>query len=1456
MKNSTRFFIFILIAIVSCLKVFSSELALPTKPLFVDGDKTPLVMLIMGRDHTLYYEAYNDASDLDGDGKLDIHYDPRLPIPYYGLFDSYKCYSYASDLFTPISTTTTKKCSGSWSGDFLNYLTTSRIDALRKVLYGGLRYNDSDNVNAPIITRAYIPKDAHSWGKVWDPAIMNTTEAGNLKISDYAPLLDSKVYFFASTTLTANKNKPLLRVLETVQNPSKPLNIWGWVSRESTADGGGDVGGIAGDYMDNYSGTVNSARTDYTVRVKVCVAGLLESNCVKYPNGNYKPTGILHDYGDGIIPKIEFGLISGSYKENLSGGVLRAKIGKLKDEIDQSTGQLKTRTGGVGIFDTLNKLKVVEFNGASYQPCGWVTDKAIEQTDHKCVDWGNPIGEMLFESMRYFAGAKEPRTEFAEASDDNELKQDSWDDPFQASGRQRCDLPINLIISDINPSYDSDQIPGSAFNSDFSDSTLSDLNVAKETKIISDAEGLSGGTFFIGDNLGINGINTPTAKKITDLGHIRGLSPQEPTKLGSFYAAGVAYYGLQHDLNKNVSDDQKARTMAIALASPLPSIKLTVGGVKGAVTLIPYAKSVGGSGINAAQDKFQPTNGIVDYYVESMTDTKGKFRINFEDVEQGADHDMDMIVIYEYEVINNTQVKVTLTSEYASGGIDQHAGYVISGTTADGLYLDVKDQSGNKVTYYLDTVDPTSKDARYLLGSSNVNKNKDLGFGPITRTFTVDPNKTAAGLLESPLYYAAKWGSFVDVKKGDPGVLNGKPDDGEWDKNKAGSPDNYFLVTNASKLKDQLETAFEEASKDTRSSTSMSYTSSQITNDSLSFDSSFEAQHWSGNVTAYPLVDGKISSTPKWDADARIQAQGAANRIIFTMGDDGTKRVFAPPKSVGELNGSSSGLNKLQIDKLLQEIPPLTTDSLKLGYVTALVNYLRGDSTYEDKGSIVPALNKSFRQRNGMLGDIVHSTPVYGVSSGDQQPFVIFGANDGMVHILNATTGDELFAYVPSTAYDNLYRVAQINYDTNHRFFVDGNIKIVTINDGANSRTIAIGTFGLGAQGAWALDLTNLKSVSATAGSANSRLLWEITGTKSSRFGYITNAPAIISAKSGDSNKWVAIFGNGYNTSEIDAATDSNGEGALLVVDVLTGTVENTLLTGRGIAQDPITDLKRPNSLTEPVVADRDLDGTGDVLYAGDLFGNVWKVDIKGKDIADWSFDQGTGTKPKPLFTAVSREGISQPITQRPSVAYHPVDGLLVMVGTGKYIETTDVAVDDQPTQTIYGIWDKPGRTTDITRSTLLEQSITKEIAATETIKGQRETSKNLIDWAQHDGWYLDLYYDGKNNGERLNSRIVVRNTTAAFTTLIPSADPCNGGGSGWYMEVGIYTGSNSYVGNNLVDHSALLDKIPSEPVVTFITNPKGDKEVINNVKINGGTPYESPGTTVNTGAISWQMLY
>src|SRR5690606_13994372 len=309
-------------------------------PLFLPGAVPPLNMLVLARDHTLYYEAYNDASDLNGDGTPDVGYKPDQ-IDYYGYFDSYKCYTYGSGRFTPVSTTTTKRCSGQWSGDFLNYVTTSRIDALRKVLNGGRRSIDSNSMT--VLERSHIPQDAHSWGKEYE-----SISRDGYALPDYTPLPlpnSGRRHLFANTTLLSGST-PLLRVLT-----HRSHRIWDWVSIERP---------VAGNRLEHGASGPSFTPTDYTVRVEVCKAGLLESNCKQYPDGNYKPVGLLQEFGED--DKMLFGLLSGSYTNNTRGGVLRKNVASIGDEIDPDTGRF--RTDVVGIIGTIDRLRTTGFGGS------------------------------------------------------------------------------------------------------------------------------------------------------------------------------------------------------------------------------------------------------------------------------------------------------------------------------------------------------------------------------------------------------------------------------------------------------------------------------------------------------------------------------------------------------------------------------------------------------------------------------------------------------------------------------------------------------------------------------------------------------------------------------------------------------------------------------------------------------------------------------------------------------------------------------------------------------------------------------------------------------------------------------------------------------------------------------------------------------------------------------------
>lgn len=1453
-----------------------ANLQLSDVPLFLEPKVSPLNMLVVGRDHKLYYEAYNDASDLNGDKELDIGYRGYLPNPtdaapnnkgidYYGYFDSYKCYTYASDLFTPARFTSDKTCGGDgeWSGDFLNYLTMSRIDALRKVLYGGKR--DVDTSSQTILIRSHIPMDAHSWGKEYsanDP----------YDIRQYTPYArpTSGRHLFANTTPNPgdetwedNRNRlPRLRIML-----DQPYRIWEWVSRESP---------VAGTRVSPAgSSDVSVTFSELTVRVEVCKSDKIAAagtktteTCKKYPNNNYKPTGLLHEFGEN--DSMLFGLLTGSYTANKSGGVLRKNIGSINDEITAEDGTLIS--GVTGIIKTLDRLQVAGYTryvdsvnnngtprntsddwdnrgGTSYD-CGLPAMGKGPPADGKCMMWGNPVAEMMYETLRYFRG-KQPTSAFTVENNNLAvettlgLPRPAWQDPYAREKFPTCAKPFQTVMADINNSYDTDQLPGTNFGS-FSGDADDDLNVGTLATLITQKENISG-SYFIGQS-GAEYDGSPKPKAVTDLGLIRGLAPEEPTKEGGYYAASVAYHGLMTDANPR--SDEKVQTFGVALASPLPEIKIPVGTTTDPrfVTLVPYAKSVkyNADGIDARQGQFQPTNQIVDFYIESIAadQRSGTLRVNFEDVEAGNDHDMDAIVRYSYRVLANGNVQVDVSSDYQAGGIIHHIGYVISGVQNPGVYLVVQDcnHTGTGTTDADYTCNP-GQDIDYFLdtpGTEPPAPNNDWEDGEALKGFSrreFSPSGTGASQLQPPLWYAAKWGGFKDAKDGP--NRNNMPDGAEWDENGDGNPDNYFLVTNALTLSEQLREAFREIIDRSSTSASASVNSGAISTTTRIYQAKFDTETWTGQLFAYGLgPDGKLdTSTPVWEAHKVIPAPNS--RKIYTLNTDNSKVEFKP--------------DVLDAGRLAQIHPTVAT-------AQNIVRFVRGEEGIA-----------GFRPRpNGVLGDIVSSAPIYVgpprgryaddleaksyaefVATKRKRDGVVYvGANDGMLHAFKADhlvdpdgddgpdrgsrvddEGEELFAYVPKTVIGNLGALTRLSYS--HRFFVDGSPNSADVFTNNDWRTVLIGGLNYGGQGIYAIDVTNPDSLGASS------VMWEINDRTSPDFidlGYTYSQPAIVRLQDGT---WGAVFGNGYNSTEADGAPSATGNGVLFIVDIETGQLLRKFDTGRGTAQDP-TGAGRPNGLATPTLIDVDGDRVVEYAYVGDLFGNVWKIDLTSEDSDDWDFAFKDGSAPAPFFVA-SDGGKStddnpetlevpakvQPITSRIEVARGPSGaGAMLLFGTGKFLENSDKVILPRADQTFYALLDAfDGETID-SRAELVKQTIEQEYNLARGAKGRR-TSAIGLDRTKK-GWYLDLVSPAPTGyqGERVVTNPIVRDDRVIFNTLIPANDPCGYGGTSWTMVLDLLSGSRLPEAQYDTDGNGEIDE-NDDKEASGITDGEGDGGIL-----------------------------
>jgi len=648
----------------------------------------------------------------------------------------------------------------------------------------------------------------------------------------------------------------------------------------------------------------------------------------------------------------------------------------------------------------------------------------------------------------------------------------------------------------------------------------------------------------------------------------------------------------------------------------------------------------------------------------------------------------------------------------------------------------------------------------------------------------------------------------------------------------------FLDASSPEELVDSLQNIFDEIQAGTGSASAVAFNTQDLQSGSRVFRAFFNTILNTGSLVAQDInLTGDISPIKNWDAAKELDSKAdktTDTRSIVTYDGNALKGI---PFLWASLNTTQQG--QLKAPTITSSTP--TPNQLGKNRL----DYLRGQTGEEG-----PDFNAGkFRERpviGGKLGDIIHSAPVFvgapPFAGRDLSPFpdttgnlysdfasarsgrnevVYIGANDGMLHGFDADTGSEVFAYVPNSLFASLSELTDPDYT--HRYFVDMTAAIndvyITPADGTNSgvaswNTVAVGGLGVGGPGYFALNLTDPSSLNSES-SAAKNVMWEFTqaddigtgpGNNNLNLGVHVREPVIAMSNvdgPGGQKRWVAIFGNGYNS----ASPDGDAELYILFLD---GGLDGTwtrgsdfikLNTGNGKAES--TDGTTPNGLGAVQAIDTNGDGTVDVVYAGDYQGNVYRFNLNSTTVG--GLTSPSNRPVQKLFTASYNDsGTPQPITNRPAVIKHPqLDGYIVIVGTGSYFTVEDSTSND--IQSIYGLWDDFVDTSDnivpVNYSKLQEQMFMNAA----NVNGL--TVRTLTDIAfdfgtssgKKQGWVIDLDVTSGGSvefpGERAVRNFLLRGSFVFVNTVIPKSNTaCTTGPGSFTLGFNPVTGGSGVV--------------------------------------------------------------
>jgi len=320
----------------------------------------------------------------------------------------------------------------------------------------------------------------------------------------------------------------------------------------------------------------------------------------------------------------------------------------------------------------------------------------------------------------------------------------------------------------------------------------------------------------------------------------------------------------------------------------------------------------------------------------------------------------------------------------------------------------------------------------------------------------------------------------------------------------------FYFAGNEAELSASLVSAFNFITEQASASSSVATNSTQFQTDTLIYQAVFDSGDWSGNLQAFRLLSEDINGDK-----------------VLDPGEDTNGNGKLDAGAIGQKTWSANALIPSPADRDIFSYNPSATTSKGIPFVWSslnasqqnilgsqdVVDYLRGVQTLEQSNG------GSFRNRSSILGDIVNSDPLFvgrddagyaslpgsegssygGFASTIRRQMIYVGANDGMLHGFDASTGvdggKEIFAYVPNAVISSkLVTLSDPSYS--HHYFVDGSAQSGDVFYEGAWHTVLVGSLGGGGKGVFALDVTDPDAFGAD------KVLWEFASSNDADMGY------------------------------------------------------------------------------------------------------------------------------------------------------------------------------------------------------------------------------------------------------------------------------------------------------------------------------------------------------------------